>query len=152
YIEGSAGNYDMWRLQGVVNIPLSDTFKVRLGVDHMERDGYLKNHSGVGPDRLANVDFTAARLSIVADLTPDLENYTIATYSHSDNDGIALRQVGCNTTAAATNQTAANNAYLACLQLARQNARGDGWWDVENSQPDPRMFAESWQIINTTTW
>ncbi|WP_343888388.1 TonB-dependent receptor plug domain-containing protein, partial [Sphingomonas oligophenolica] len=49
YVEGSYGNYDMRRVQGVLNIPLSDTFRVRMGVDRMTRDGYLNNISGVGP-------------------------------------------------------------------------------------------------------
>jgi iron complex outermembrane receptor protein len=135
----------------VVNIPLADTFKVRLGVDHMERDGYLKNHSGVGPDALGNVDFTAARLSVVANLTPDLENYTIGTYSRSTNYGIAARVVGCDRTATAA---AARTAYavLACQQIDRQNARGDGWWDVENNEPNAASHQTTWQVINTTTW
>jgi iron complex outermembrane receptor protein len=45
YVEGSAGNYGMWRGQAVINLPLAETFKVRLGVDRMNRDGYLRNHS-----------------------------------------------------------------------------------------------------------
>lgn len=144
YVEGSVGSYDMWRTQGVLNLPLSDTFKVRLGVDHMERDGYLKNRSGIGPDRLANTDFTSARLSIVANLTPDLENYTIATYAVSDNDGSLPRLLGCNTASAL--------GSFCTTQLNRQNARGDGWWDVENSEPNPKLRMETWQVINTTAW
>jgi iron complex outermembrane receptor protein len=158
YVEGSAGNYDMWRLQGVLNVPLSDTFKVRLGVDHMERDGYLKNHSGVGPDRLGNVNYIAARLGVVANLTPDLENYTLGTYSRSDNNGIAARVVGCDRsvpaapTPPATLAARSAYAYLACQQVDRQNARGDGWWDVENNEPNAASIQTTWQAINTTTW
>ena len=33
WLEGSAGNYDMVKLQGVLNVPLADTFKVRLGFE-----------------------------------------------------------------------------------------------------------------------
>lgn len=145
YVEGSYGSYDMKRVQGVINVPLAETFKVRLGVDRMKRDGYLRNHSGIGPDRLANTDFIAARLSVVADLTPDLENYTILTYSNSDNNNIVPRLFGCNPSSTAY--------YAFCSrQEARQNARGDGWWDVENSEPNPRTSNRTWQAINTTTW
>src|SRR6185312_6688465 len=77
YVEGSVGNYDMLRAQAVLNIPLADTFKVRLGVDRQKRDGYLKNVSGIGVKDYNDIDYVAARLSIVADLTPDLENYII---------------------------------------------------------------------------
>jgi iron complex outermembrane recepter protein len=149
YVEGSLGNYDMWRTQGVLNVPLADTFKVRLGIDRMKRDGYLKNHSGVGPDALGNVDYIAARLSIVAELTPDLENYTIANYSESDNNGITLRVLGCNTSPA---PSVAVNAALACRQVARQEARGDGWWDIESNEPNARLRMETMQFINTTTY
>ena len=146
YIEGSLGNYDMRRVQGVLNVPLSDTFKVRMGVDRMKRDGYLKNHSGLGPDALGDTDFVSARLSVVADITPNLENYTIASYSLSDNHGIALRAVGCN------RESEGAVARLGCAQIDRQNMRGDGWWDVESSEADPKLRMETWQVINTTTW
>ena len=56
YIEGSIGNYDLRRFQGVVNLPLADTFKVRLGVDRQVRDGYLRNRSGIGPEDFGDSD------------------------------------------------------------------------------------------------
>lgn len=149
YAEGWIGNYDMWRAQGVINVPLADTFKVRLGVDRMKRDGYLKNQSGIGPDRLANVDYVSVRLSVLAELTPDLENYTIMNYSESDTNGVTLRVLGCNTAPAAS---VAANAAFACRQVARQEARGDGWWDVESNEPNARLRMETMQFINTTTW
>jgi len=157
YVEGSVGNFDMWRLQGVLNIPMSDTFKVRLGVDRLKKDGYLRNRSGIGPKSLNNTDYIAARLSIVADLTPDLENYLIASYTNSDNDGSTMKMVGCK----APDLTKPNAGYinlqgvtapLACAQLARQAARGDGFWDVENNVPNAMNKNENWQVINTTTW
>ncbi|MET0588764.1 MAG: TonB-dependent receptor [Novosphingobium sp.] len=149
YVEGSLGNYNMWRMQGVLNVPLADTFKIRLGVDKMERDGYLKNRSGIGPKRLSDVDYISVRLGVLAELTPDLENYTIASYTDSDNNGITLRVLGCNTAPPAN---LALNASLACRQVARQEARGDGWWDIESNEPDPRLRMQTMQFINTTTY
>lgn len=93
YLEGSIGNYDLMRIQGVVNVPLSDTFRVRFGVDRQKRDCYLRNISGIGPDRSADINYTAYRLSIVGDLTPNLENYTVATYSDSDNNGSVPKMI-----------------------------------------------------------
>ena len=55
YVEGSAGNYDMWRAQGVLNIPLAEPFKVRLALDRNKRDGFMRNHSGVGPRRRGQI-------------------------------------------------------------------------------------------------
>jgi hypothetical protein len=34
------------------------------------------------------VDYWAARASVVWDVTPDIENYTVATYSHSKSTGV----------------------------------------------------------------
>jgi iron complex outermembrane recepter protein len=157
YVEGSIGNYDLRRVQAVVNVPLADTFKIRLGVDRFDRDGFLRNRSGIGPDRLNDTDYIAARLSIVADLTPDLENYMIASYTLSENNGSTMKLAGCK----APDPDLPGNGYInlqgvtapfACAQLARQQARGDGWWDVENSAPNSFNRNETWQIINTTTW
>ncbi len=154
HIEGSLGNYDMRRFQGVLNIPLADTFKVRLGVDRQKRDGFLKNHSGIGPKAFNNTDYLAARLSILAELTPDLENYTIATYSDSDTYGTVPRVMSCFNTASGVAPFGLQGlgASFGCGQIARQAARGDGFWDVENNNPDPTNHIRQWQLINTTTW
>ncbi|MDE2410704.1 MAG: TonB-dependent receptor [Sphingomonadales bacterium] len=150
FVEGSAGNYGMWRGQAVINIPLSDTFRVRAGIDRMSRDGYLRNHSGIGPDAYNDTNYFAARLSVVADLTPDLENYTIATYNHSFAKGFSPRITLCDP----VNRSGARLllAQPACDQIARQTARGDTLLDVENSNPDPYIRIQQWQVINTTTW
>ena len=97
-----------------------------------------------------------ARVSLSVDLTPDLENYTIFTYSHSD-----------------TNGTLGKMAYLQprhCRRLDRtralrwprglqtapnsiaQTAAGYGYYDVANNNTNPFVRGETWQAINTTTW
>lgn len=149
YVEGTIGNYDQRRLQAVLNIPLADTFRVRLGVDRNKRDGFLRNQTDVGPRAFADVDYVAARLSIVGDLTPDLENYTIASYSRSNTNGYPGRVAVCNTAPPAGGPRF--TAQAACDQIARQNARGDGLYDIENNVPDPFQKITQWSIINTTT-
>jgi iron complex outermembrane recepter protein len=64
FVEGTYGNHDQQRIQAVLNIPVSDTFKVRMGIDRNTRDGYIHNVSGIGPDNFSNVDYTTARLRI----------------------------------------------------------------------------------------
>ncbi len=155
YGEGSVGNYNMHRAQAVLNVPLSDTIRVRGGVDWNQRDGYLRNHSGVGPERYRDTNYVAARLSIVADLTPDLENYTIASYSHSKTNGTVPKVSVCNQAAADSfllGNFAAILPWVGCGQVARQIARGDGIWDVESNLANPLQKIEQWQVINTTTW
>jgi iron complex outermembrane receptor protein len=48
YVEGTIGNHDEKRIQALVNIPLADTFKVRLGIARNMREGYVHNRSGIG--------------------------------------------------------------------------------------------------------
>ena len=152
YVEGTYGNYDQKRVQAALNIPLADTFKVRLSVDRNKRDGYMKNLSGVGPEAFNDTDYFYGRLSVVANLTPDLENYTVAYYSKSDTEGFAARLAVCNTNPAV--RLASPITGAACNQLERQTARGDSLTDVEVYQPDTStgVKIQQWQVINTTTW
>ncbi|HEX7857485.1 MAG TPA: TonB-dependent receptor [Sphingobium sp.] len=142
YVEGSVGNYDMKRIQAVVNIPVMDTLRVRVGVDRQTRDGYLRNVSPVGPRDFADIDYTAVRFSAVADLTPNLENYTIVSYGYSNTNGNLPRM------AAITNPAAYRvDNYRA--QIAQMTGN---YYNVSNGNPDPHQRIEQWQAINTTTW
>src|SRR5581483_8948634 len=87
YVEGSFGDFSMKRGLAVVNLPVNDNLRVRLGVDHQSRDGFMINTSGVGPRDFSDLDYTAVRASVVVDVTPDVENYTIASYSNSNTHG-----------------------------------------------------------------
>ena len=158
YVEGSLGSYNLHRIQAVINVPLSDTLRVRGGIDWNERDGYLKNHSGIGPDRFDNTNYVAARLSVVADLTPDLENYTIGSYSKSSTYGDVPTLLTCGLPASgaptgfAFGATAGVLAPYACDQIARRATQGNSLYDVDNDNPDPYEKIEQWQVINSTTW
>lgn len=142
YLEGSIGNYDLMRIQGVINAPLSDTFRVRFGVDRQKRDGYLRNVSGIGPDRFADINYTAYRLSIVGDLTPNLENYTIATYSDSENNGSVPKMVALRSP----------NEYRGANLAAQIASTSGNFYDVANGNPLAHQRVSQWQVINTTTW
>jgi iron complex outermembrane receptor protein len=144
YVEGSYGNYDMKRVQAVLNVPLSDWARLRLGIDHDQRDGYLKNISGVGPSRLADINYTAGRASLVLDLTPHLENYTIGSYTLSDNNGPVGRISQCFP------QTRFPLGVLSCGAVARM--AGKDFYAAWNGLVDPTSQMRQWQIINTTTW
>lgn len=175
YIEGSVGNYDMYRLQGVLNVPFADTFRARLGFERQKRDGYLRNRSGIGPKDYDDVDYWAFRLGVVAELTPDLENYVIARYSESKTNGTFGKIVGINDDrcsagvdrsvyplpgssqitfpGATPASTASFLAPLACDQALERGGLGnDGFWDVYSGNADPFLKIEQWGVINTTTW
>ncbi|CAN7592083.1 TonB-dependent receptor [Phenylobacterium sp. LjRoot219] len=157
YLEGSVGDYDLRRMQGVLNAPLNDSFRIRLGVDRMKRDGYLRNIGAFGDGRsgnhgMGNVDYWAGRLSAVLDITPDLENYTIASFTQSKNNAAIPKTTKCYP--AAVQALGANNVLrlgqLSCDQMAREAQHG--FWTISNRIPDSVSITETWQIINTTTW
>src|SRR3984885_8291534 len=55
YAEISFGNYGMKRIQAVENLPINDSIRFRIGVDHQNRDGYENNDAGVSPVRFGDV-------------------------------------------------------------------------------------------------
>jgi iron complex outermembrane receptor protein len=146
YLEGSYGDYGMQRLQGVINLPLNDKMRLRLGFDEQTRDGYLNNISGIGPSHFGDVSYYALRASFDWDVTSDLENYTVARFSHSQNDGTLQQLVGCD-----PNAQLGQLLYSLCAPaLAR--VHGQGFWAVDNPFPNPESLVQQWQVINTTTW
>lgn len=142
YVEGTLGNYDMWRLQGVVNAPVSDRLRVRVGVDRQKRDGYLRNVTDIGPEDFNDVNYEAYRLSVSADITPNLENYIIASYSNSDTNGTVPKVIGLRSP----------TVYRAEELAKLIEATSGNFYDVANGNPLANQRVRQWQIINTTTW
>ncbi|MDB5968675.1 MAG: TonB-dependent receptor [Hydrocarboniphaga sp.] len=150
YAEQSFGNYGMMRSQAVMNTPISDKLRFRFGIDHNERDGYLNNTSGIGPDKFQDVNYTAARASLVWDVTPSLENYTIGTYSVSDTNGQVPRLFVCNPK---FDPRRGPTGALGCAQLASMQASGsDGRFDIQSDNPNAQSRTDRSQLINTSTW
>jgi iron complex outermembrane receptor protein len=144
YVEGSLGNYDMRRIQAVVNVPLAENFRLRAGFDRQTRQGYINNLSGIGPRHFNDVNYWAARVSLVGDLTPNLENYLIVNFIDSDTHGALQKLNAC-----------APNIFVGsfvCDQMGAAKAAGDGFYDVRQTFPNPRSHSREWQIVNTTTW
>jgi iron complex outermembrane receptor protein len=159
YVEVSAGNYNMNGVQAAFNAPLNDNVRFRLAVDHQERKGYLNNISGIGPEDYNNVDYTAVRASMVVDVTANIENYTIASFSRSDTNGSVQKLIACNPAGSNPTSPAAIGAGLqnffgvfSCGQLAAEAARGAGFYDVEAATSNPESVIQQWQLINTSTW
>jgi iron complex outermembrane receptor protein len=148
YVEGSYGNYDMQRIQAVVNAPVTSWARLRIGIDRQTRDGFEHNVSGIGPRDFANVNYTAARGSLVLDVTPDIENYTIVSYLHSRNNGSIAQLFRAN---ANIPGAAGTFGRAAVPQVNRLNASGDPY-QVEQDMSNPLSLTKQLQIINTTAW
>ncbi|WP_264446678.1 TonB-dependent receptor [Novosphingobium sp. JCM 18896] len=155
-VEGTIGNYDQWRIQGVLNVPLGDSIRFRAAVDRNTRDGYIRNRSGVGPSTFNDIDYWAARASLVIDVTPDLENYAIFSWAKSDTNGYMGKYAYCNRGTVAGSDgnigTALTSRAANCTELDRQTAARYGYYDVANNNRNSFVKNETWQAINTTTW
>jgi outer membrane receptor protein involved in Fe transport len=157
YLEGSGGDFDARRIQGVLNYPFSSTFKLRFGVDWNKREGYLNNILHVGADKLGDVDYTALRLSGLWDISESLDNYTILTYTDSSTNGQTARLFQCNSHPNPSNTFAVFSVLLTgpgCqAQLASQAASGqDGFYDLLSPIKTPITAIRELRGINTTTW
>ena len=157
YLEGSVGNYDMRRIQGVINVPLTDNARARFGVDSMKRDGYLNNVSGVGPDHLGDVGYIAGRASLILDLPNDIQNYTIFSMTSSENNGTLQGLVDCNPNGRVVGRNPDGSpiydstSYATCKPTL--DKLGNDYWAVASGDvKDPVSRLKQWQFINTTSW
>jgi iron complex outermembrane receptor protein len=147
YLEGTVGNYDRIGLQGVLNVPISEAVRMRVGFDRQKRDGYLINTTGVGAKRFNDSDYFAVRASLVVDITPDLENYLVASYANSDIVGYLGKTI--------TGDPLAPTGFVSALvnaELARPEVRGAGFYSVQSAITDPFNHLRQWQLVNKTSW
>ncbi len=148
YVEASAGNYDMWRGQGVLNVPFGDRVRARFGLDYQERDGYIDNLTSIGPDDFADVEYIAGRASLVIDITDSLENYTIIKGVDSKNNGTPGQTFACNQV-----PPGLGIFFLgSCNAMLASHPSSTDYFKVFNTIPKPTNELEQWQVINTITW
>jgi iron complex outermembrane receptor protein len=152
YIEGSYGNYDMKRLQGVLNVPLGSKARLRVGFDRMTRDGYINNISGIGPRQLNDVNYIGGRAGLSVDITPNLENYTLAMISNSDHVPPTPKLLAVNPAVFVAGGVLPTTLASAAAQVDRLNVHGTDFYNVENDGQNPRISLQEWWLINTTTW
>jgi iron complex outermembrane recepter protein len=146
YVEGGLGNYDMRSIEGVINMPLSENIRARLAVSSETRGGFENNVTGIGPTEFENIDYTAARLSLVVDITPNLENYTVGAYNLSVNNGLLPQAFACNT-AGGPLSPGGSLCPLTTAAIA-----GHGNYAVANNFEGASSYLKQIQVINTTTW
>ncbi len=157
YVELSGGEWGMFRQQGVVNVPVSENFKFRLGIDRNERDGHLNNISGIGAKELGSVDYISGRLSTVWNVSEDVENYTIFSYIDSESTGYSSQLYACNPNYIGPDFfllfSGALQSESCQQQLNRQQAAGqNGFYDVVSTIKSPMTNIQEKRLINTLTW
>ena len=148
YAEATYGNYDARGVQAVVNVPINEQLKFRAGVNTLNRNGYMKNIAPQGPKAYGDVGYIGWRASLIADITPDLENYTTVHGFYSANNGPASKLIACNNAFTFGGRVAAG--VLDCQALARVNSHD--FYTLEAPLAHPHTWIRQWQAINTTTW
>ncbi len=87
YLEARAGSYDLLQLEGAVDLPVSDSLKVRLAGRKVERDGYQSN---VADNALRQDDLywdeDSYGLRAVIDWKPTERLSNLTTISYDEND------------------------------------------------------------------
>jgi iron complex outermembrane receptor protein len=154
YLELSKGNFDAERGQLVLNAPLNENFKLRLGVDKNRRSGHLNNVTKVGANELGNTNYTALRLGIDWNITENIENYTILTAVDSESAGYTAQLFACNESANPNENTFFAFTGLPC-QNQLNNAGADGqkdYYDITSTVKTPITTIKEERFINTTTW
>jgi iron complex outermembrane receptor protein len=142
FVEGGLGNYDNAEFQAVGNLPVGENIRLRAGVIRETRAGYLHSNSGIGPTDFNDIDYWAARLSVVIDILPNLENYTIGSFSTTNDHGAINRLVAADPT----------SIPFGAVAVAQLQAQGSGFYDIQQDLQDPISRLQQWQVINTTTW
>lgn len=92
-VRASYGNYDAWKLTGVLNLPIADGIALRLAGQHSQRDGFARS-SVTGNDlNDENMDYVRAALKV--DLAPDWTFKLNGDFSDSNYSGqwITLKKV-----------------------------------------------------------
>lgn len=83
FVNVRGGNYNLLRVEGMVNVPVSDTFALRANVLSNERDGIARN---VGPSsaQAADRDNQAARIAAAWDATDATRAYLAYDWDRFD--------------------------------------------------------------------
>lgn len=91
-LTAEVGNYDARRFEGYVNIPLSNSWALRVaGVDN-KRDGYLESPSG--QTERGDADDWTARFTLAGDLSDTLSARVAVTTGKQEGLGAGLVPVG----------------------------------------------------------
>lgn len=85
-VRGQYGNYDMWDVMGVLNVPVGDTLALRFAGKTHERDGWAKDVSGL---RLDDQNYDSFRVSALWEPNDRISSLTIFDWYKSDEKGTA---------------------------------------------------------------
>lgn len=150
YVRAELGNFNNQRLEGAVNLPISDTIQLRVSGEVGRRDGYTIDvgpvHTGKDYD---NLGYESLRAILSMQPTDVLDITTIGRYYHSSNNGGGTVPFAFNPAAGALGFLVTDVFPGAPAAVADQNARGPRRVAYDHDQ-----FSETdyWQVVNQITY
>ncbi|WP_176594046.1 TonB-dependent receptor [Sphingobium sp. EM0848] len=94
HLSGAFGNYNMTEFEGVLNLPLTDTLRVRLVGASRDRDGYTHDIQW-NKDR-DNEHWRMGRIGVEWQPIEAITNYTMAYYGYSSTNGTGIVPIAFN--------------------------------------------------------
>ena len=154
------GNYGRNETQLSLDLPVAESFAMRLSGRTIESDGYQTNVAP-GPmngSKLGGESTRSVRLSMVWDITENVENYTVVSWDDKDTNGrgTVLQAINPATSLRCFDGPAnPNGACFASDTLpsyfdALARAQGRDIRDVESDMRQ-RDETEVWGLLNTIT-
>src|SRR3989344_266868 len=119
----SYGNYDYWRVDGMINAPLGDKAAVRVDGVWQKRDGFIKNVTAGEPD-INDRDRWLVKGQLLLEPTESVKFRLIADYSQREENccgGVLLDPVRNLTRGADGFPVASPNTLLPLLQFLGAN-------------------------------
>ena len=86
-VEGNVGDFDLLEFTGIVNIPVSDMFALRLGYKHFERDHFYESITGDYSGNPGEVDNNSFRLGALWQPSESLRAVLKVDYNDLDFGG-----------------------------------------------------------------
>ncbi len=167
YLKGTVGNYNLYKAEGAVSVPVNDVFTFRLAGQSTDRDGYQSNvaqNDTACSDCLWSEDSYGLRLVASLD-TGTFRNLSTLSYDQDDSVGRSPVAVGFNPETGLgqlydmiwNGALGRSNPFFAGLgvpteaavddAIARQSRRSPFKVEVE-AMPDQRI--ENWFFANAT--
>ncbi|EQA97663.1 iron complex outermembrane receptor protein [Sphingobium wenxiniae] len=92
YVTAAIGNYEMRRLEGAINIPISDTLQLRLAGSLTRREGYTRNYT---TGQLLDDDHKNSwRASLKWEPADWFSNRLVLNGFEADENGVGYRAIG----------------------------------------------------------
>ncbi len=146
YVEGTYGNFENRKLEGVANLPLADGIRLRVGGVYHKRDGYTVDLGHPGRN-LDNIDDFSVRGSLWIQPWEGMTNTTVVDFYKSKNNGFSTVLVDVFPTDNLLDLLGIHHAYD--VALAQQKARGPFVNDLAHAQYERNRRLS---ITNRTEW